>query len=421
LFSTFVEKLESLLGKAFLISSFFPLVLTILANSTLIQFMSDTASRRDLLTVATAWLSKPAADLMVLGLIACVAYLLSPLNLPMREFLEGRHFPRFLSERLQGNQYRNSLRLNVRLEEASKRKYWLACREPMWRRLMLRARRRGNKIKRCYFDETGSCARTIKQLNRMRLRGKQIPIERLKDAAEHLYWKLTLNSADLDSSYSCIHLDRAVEDFEEIVRYSLRRAEAEYVDLFNDRQFNYPEGSLAPTLMGNIFRSIATYAQRRYNLNLDVFWAKLQKIIQEDAKYYQVVQDAKTQLDFLVALTWLGGLSAVGWSVYSCWLLCTQASRPLVLNIGIYALTTSVCFGFLLVLLLYRLSLQNYRAFADVLRSSIDMYRFGILDAMHIALPPSIEEERQLWGELARLTGFGEVQRGVSYLHPKKE
>jgi hypothetical protein len=421
LFSTFVEKLESLLGKTFLISSFFPLVLAILANFAVIIYASERETRKDLLTSATFWLSKPAVDILLLGLVACSAYLLSPLNLPMREFLEGKYFPLFLSERMQSNQYRNLLRLNGRLEEAATRRHWLARREEMWQRLMRRARRVGNTVRVCYFDETGNCARKIKRLNRMRFRGRQIPIKDLEDAAEHLYWKLKLNSADLNSSYSCVHLDRAVKDFAEIVQYCSSRAETEYIDLFNDRQFNYPESSLAPTLMGNIFRSVGTYAERRYKFSLDIFWTKLQKIAQQDAKYYQVLQDAKTQLDFLVALIWMSGISMAGWTVYSCWLIYTQSARPLLLNTGVYALIASIGTGIALVLLLYLVSLQNYRAFADVLRSCIDFYRFGILDSMHIALPSSIEEEHELWGKLAQLTGYGELQRGLSYLHPKRE
>ena len=38
--------------------------------------------------------------------------------------------------------------------------------------------------------------------------------------------------------------------------------------------------------------------------NLDVFWTRLQKVVAADANFYSTVQDAKMQVDFLVALIW---------------------------------------------------------------------------------------------------------------------
>lgn len=419
MFGTFIEKLESLLGKTFLISSLFPLVLGISINALLIVYRTrQFTDGHELLTSIVSWISKPTVDIVVLALIACLAYLLSPLNLPMREFLEGKYLPILLSERLQANQYKNLVRLSNNLEETARRHHWLAIKAKKWGASMRKARCLGKQINACNYDESGGCARTMRKLNRLRLRRKQIPREDLIDASVRLFNKLRLNNVDLNRSYSCQALDKAEADFFEAVKYSLSHVQQQYRELYDDRQFNYPEGYLAPTLMGNIARSIAAYADRRYRFSMDIFWTKLQRVVQEDVKYYRVLQDAKTQLDFLTALIWVAAVSSIGWTIDGLLQSYGNARLSWLLNPGIVETIIAICAGFVAVQLLYRLTLQNYRAFADLLRSCVDLYRFGLLQLMHVPLPKDIEQERQLWETLTRMTGFGEVQAELTYVHP---
>jgi hypothetical protein len=66
----------------------------------------------------------------------------------------------------------------------------------------------------------------------------------------------------------------------------------------------------------------------------------------------------------------------------------------------------------------YRAGVAQYRTFADVLRTSIDLFRFDLLNDLHIALPGDVPEEQALWDTLHRIHSFYEPQP-LNYQHPK--
>src|SRR5256885_1760861 len=85
--------------------------------------------------------------------------------------------------------------------------------------------------------------------------------------------------------------------------------------LLNQLHSSYGAEEVAPTKMGNIANTIQGYALRRYKCNLEVIWSNLQRIVQKDDKAQAALQEAKTQLDFLVACCWLTLLWALVWTV----------------------------------------------------------------------------------------------------------
>ena len=201
-------------------------------------------------------------------------------------------------------------------------------------------------------------------------------------------------------------------DIEAAIQYGLDRREFDVRRLLQERQANYPgvrptaadqpEGPvanniLAPTLMGNIGRTIGTYALVRYQMDLDIFWTRLQNSLQKDAKdYYAVLQDSKVQVDTMVTLCWTSVVFTVVWLAT---LLTLPTSTPRqFLTVGIL--------GTLAVIMFYALACESYRVFADVMRSSVDLFRFQVLKALSIALPADSNNEKALWLRLGNATGF---------------
>ena len=69
-------------------------------------------------------------------------------------------------------------------------------------------------------------------------------------------------------------------------------------------------------------------------------------------------------------------------------------------------------------LLWYELACQNYLLFADLLRSSVDLFRFDLLKDLQIALPVGTKEEKQLWEQMNNQIGYD--RRGsILYRHPQ--
>jgi hypothetical protein len=151
--------------------------------------------------------------------------------------------------------------------------------------------------------------------------------------------------------------------------------------------------------MGNIAESVRGYARSRYAMNLDPFWSRLQKILIDDDKFYSMLVDAKTQLDFMISLFW------VTVSFTSIWTI-----ELLVLRRSVRLFLLVVIGGPILSILWYRIALQNYRAFADICRTSVDLYRFQLLDLLHVKRPLGSRQERKIWAEVNRVIGYGEEQ-----------
>jgi len=200
--------------------------------------------------------------------------------------------------------------------------------------------------------------------------------------------------------YAHVEMVQAIDDSRERLRFEVQR-------LMNLRQFTYPTVSnanrgetaltvAAPTRLGNLTRTMRSYALDRYGMELDIFWTRLQRVLQKDQAFYSTLSDAKSQVDFLVSLSWLAMVFAVFWSFY-CLLV-----QPAPLE---FLLVTAV--GPIVARLLYLTTCQNYLVFADLMRSSVDQFRFDLLDNLHMRHPPGNREEVQLWRLLGGWMGYG--------------
>ena len=72
--------------------------------------------------------------------------------------------------------------------------------------------------------------------------------------------------------------------------------------------------------MGNIGLSVQSYFLSRYDMNFNFFWTRVQKLLQaDDNKFFPVLQEAKAQLDFHVAMLWLSVLFVILWIPVLAW------------------------------------------------------------------------------------------------------
>jgi hypothetical protein len=182
--------------------------------------------------------------------------------------------------------------------------------------------------------------------------------------------------------------------------------QSEAVRLYNDIQFNFAPYQIAPTRVGNIGLSVASYFGSRYNLNFNFFWTRIQKTLEADKEHFEVLEGAKAQLDFHIALFWLSCLFALiwvpaaAWEGYSIWFLAIVMVGPLVAAWAFYELTV-----------------QSYRSYADLLRTTGDLFHFELMKALHLALPVSSNDEREVWRSINEWLGQGDY-RDVPYKHP---
>lgn len=349
---------------------------------------------------------------LILGLTVC-AYIFSTLNLFLRQLLEGEYLGRAVRGRLiAGQQRKLDEKEAIRKQDRQRRRELR--RAELWISELQQARVAGNQIDAsCAYPEGNPASEKVAALLRKKARHELIEAVELKTAVDCVTVELRKCpvdkrdplAPDLDDKW---RLNTDHNTLHGIIYHAMSFADNDYSASFNDVEFNYSSYKLAPTSMGNIAESIRGYARSRYSLNLDPFWLRMQKIIQADEPFYAMLLDAKTQLDFLISLFWLTAVFTAVWMVT---LVIWRGSLTLFLLVGIG--------GPLLLVLWYRTALQNYRAFADLLRASIDLYRLQLLNALHIRLPNGTAQERQIWTDLNKIIGFGDDQTKVSYKHPE--
>ena len=411
---TLLERVGALLPKSFTISNLFPMLMFAAVNGLMLYWMSNRF--RD---VVHDYLSQTAAQQALIGFpiliaIALAAYILSTLNLLQREILEGKYLWDRARRKLTAGQQKRIESLEADFEGTSRHRF--ALHELNADQRLLDARDEGNALNTgCQYSASSEAAMAIKALHEKTLGYEAISAADLETEirlleAELMKCSVDKNDASETEKERAFLLDRQQTTLLARRDFALKQAEAEYVVLYNKREFNFSRYRVAPTAMGNIAESTRSYARSRYAMDLDAFWSRLQKVVVGDDKFYSSLVDTKTQLDFTISLFWLTVCFTVIWTV-----------QLLILRKSILAFVLVAVGGPALSILWYQIALQNYRAFADVLKTSIDLYRFDLLALLRVERPRGNLHEREIWDNLNRAFGYGEPDVQVPYFDPPKK
>jgi hypothetical protein len=404
--SGLLEKLKGLFTASFFISSVTPLFCFILFNGAILGQYNHTIRR----WVSDYYVSSAASKTVTAAIISIVlvviAYVFSTLNLFLLEILQGKHLPKWLEYRLRTGE-------NARLDAVTQR--WKEIRNvrrnltspikpnvpvSVSQLLVNRLRRylkKGKAVGKCSYHRCHKTHRLLGRLLKTRNKGAVITASDLKDSVSRLACVLWTNSVTLPNNADSIRLDRDAVLLENLIGYAVGKSEDEYIRRFNEKEFEFSRYTVAPTRMGNVAESVRGYALSRYGINLDFFWPRLQKTLQGQSDFYKTLQDAKTQLDFTVSMFWLTLASTAIWVA-----LLPILSKTWLPLIGVWL------FGPILAIIWYRMAVQNYRSFAELLRSCIDLFRLELLTEFKIPLPQDSQAEQQVWEQLNRWISYGE-------------
>ena len=160
-----------------------------------------------------------------------------------------------------------------------------------------------------------------------------------------------------------------------------------------------PREHLMPTRLGNALRAAEIRAGEPYGLDTVVAWPRLYPLLPDPVR--AVVDGNRDALDVnarfcavftAAAIIAAGMLAAHGW-----WLL---------VPVGCLVLAW----------LAYRSALAAAIAYGESIRSAVDLHRFTLLEALHLPLPATPEEERALNAKLSRFL-LQDVPLDVAYEH----
>jgi hypothetical protein len=399
--SGLIEKLQSLFSPSLLISSVTPLICFIIFNAALMGWYLPEVNGWVQAVFPVDGVQKTLWAVLFFMGILIAAYGLSSVGLPLREILEGRYLGLPLERRLRAVETARFAKLMRDLNQAAENVRQFREGSDGWDEQLREARSKGNMLSECNYPDKSPARIKIQEIAAHKANEEVVAADDLVAAVNEIKVKLEANSTNIESGKAgevdSIRLDGDHVLLRELIEYARTRAENQYISLINEREFNFSIYSIKPTPLGNIAESVRGYAQSRYAMNLEFFWTPLQKVLQTDSAFFKTVQDAKTQLDFAVSMFWLTAVSTVLW----CILL------PLLIHTYLPFLAVAT-FGPLITRFWYFIAVQNYRSFADMLRSSIDLFRFELLKSFKISLPSDVESERLVWDKLKRKLSFGE-------------
>jgi hypothetical protein len=407
--TTVIDRLTSLVSKYFVIGAFLPVLMFAFLTGTI--FYHDSKwfrewARPEMSQTGTAKTFDAVA--LLIG-IAIIAYLLSTINTFLREILEGKHLLPIwnpLLQLFQARQEKKLAKLNEEYATARNERALIGQQKQKWQEQLSTAAEAGIKQKPGSTAYTAPIA-ILEQLRTLRSSAKPVTSAQLMSAVNTLSTALTANDesvADTATGRPLLREDRF--DLLSLIEYAQDSWASRELRAFNEQQASFGLPHVAPTAMGNVGLSIQSYGITRYQLNLDKFWGSLQLILQSDKEFYTQLQDAKVQLDFLVSCSWLCCLA----TVCCVPVLLVRGHSPVVfLLVAIGGPCASYFF--------YSLAVRNYMGFAELVRTAVDLYRFKLLQALHVALPATVRDERATWATLQRLFYSGSEGIELSLQH----
>jgi len=160
-----------------------------------------------------------------------------------------------------------------------------------------------------------------------------------------------------------------------------------------ERLQEYPdEQYLLPTRLGNAIKAFETYGKDRYGLDSQMFWFELVTVAPDALQKEE--QDARAVVDFFVSAIYLAALfSAAGVLVGS-------------LRANLQSLVAGAIAA-ALVPFFYSRAVNSIRQWRLVVQALVNVGRLKLANALGLALPGTLEEERQMWQALAGFVFWG--------------
>ncbi len=206
------------------------------------------------------------------------------------------------------------------------------------------------------------------------------------------------------------------------------------ISLFQDLEMNFPvEGQLLPTRLGNILRAAERYPFDRYRIEAITIFPRLVHLLPPE--FSNQLEESNNKFIFLLNSSLLAFMIGFGAALASILRFPCYAFREDFMREGIfsiygrfactYAQTPANFFqagfqrlnewkylflGFAFIALgyvLYRIAAVMARAYANLIRSCYDIYRYELLKNLNIPFTNDFDEEKAIWLNLTNFYNNG--------------
>ena len=166
--------------------------------------------------------------------------------------------------------------------------------------------------------------------------------------------------------------------------------------------FPEDDGRIMPTRLGNIIRAGELYPWKRYGIDAVVIWPRLQGLLPNNS--LETLRAAKGDMDLWLSLAALGFI----FGITAC------PALALLTRHGVLFLLCWASFPF--AWLCYRSALSSAQLYSELIKTAFDLHRWSLLEALHLTIPTSYEEEVRIWEDLTYL-----IYRGIPPVYAKYE
>jgi len=260
-----------------------------------------------------------------------------------------------------------------------------------------------------------------------------------------------------NSSWIELHkrLEELTAQLEDLVDERLEEVRVLRQPLYRDLSLYYPSrlANIMPTQLGNVMKATELYSWERYQLDAVLIWPRLQSSLPD--AFSTSLQDAKTSLDVMMTLSTfilLFGLPLALWTTIKAtaflpwWvpfiialvalpfrryiqcglavlavLLSLTLPHPSLLVIWLQTLTIISVGVVFLSWFCYRSAVQAALDYGEKLKAAFDLYRWKILEDLHLRLPENFEEERHIWREIGGLLAHNDPPKSSYYRYVQLE
>jgi hypothetical protein len=204
-----------------------------------------------------------------------------------------------------------------------------------------------------------------------------------------------LNVAGDSAGYG--QLMQAAQELEPLVNQCSRIVQRRRNSLYN-KLLTMPPGreDVMPTMLGNVLKAVEVYPATRYHLDAVLIWSRLQPEL--PAECSDSLQVAKTSFDLMVTLS----ASFIVFGIpLTLWIL-VRWSPYLPPWVALITILLAVSLSWIS----YLNAVQAGVQYGERIKAAFDLYRWKVLQSLHLKLPENFMQEQQLWeavcGLLAR-------------------
>lgn len=410
-----LDRITSLVGRAFVVGSLVPVLLFTGAGLLSTAAVFGRGVLRPLLGIATA--HPVPSGLAALTSVVAMGYLLAIVNPVLKRLLEGAYELGPLTRTLKGWKRRKYVRQREEVQAAAEQAGQIhqRCKDWIARLQALNLYRRKEHL--VLFSAETRLAIIDRKVRACADSGQVATIEQLEALCcqlEDLYTR----DAPLET------IEPIHRRFTELCEDVKGLAQARYARALSDLQSSYPtvgrSADVQATTLGNVMAASWAYAYTRFGIDAAFMWSRLKGCLGET--HARSVEDDRIAYDFCVALAGLSALHALVWGtiVVVRWPPWIDLAPTLRVTWPVWQALIPIA-GVAGTVVFYLAAVEAARSFGNNLRSSFDLFRFDLLKALHLKLPENIETERKNWGTLNDIFVYGDSRRELVYQHPGEE